>query len=252
MTSVWGSGPSDVWAVGSGTVLHWDGSAWSSLSSGTLQAVNASAVWGSGQNDVWIVGSGVVHWDGAAWSNVSIDLGNYGSAHAVWGSGPSDVWVLGWNAAYHWNGTAFARALDIPGNLSPPTPTLISLYAIWGSGLNDVWVGGSTWNGQAYVDPTGLALHWDGSTWSNFDTGTTSGALASIWGSGPNDVWAVGQKGTILHWNGSAWSGSASGVTRPLLAVWGSGPGDVWAVGGCHDGNVLSENEQGSVLHHGP
>jgi hypothetical protein len=29
LTSVWGSGPSDVWAAGSGgTIIHWDGSGW--------------------------------------------------------------------------------------------------------------------------------------------------------------------------------------------------------------------------------
>ena len=35
--SVWGSGSSDAWAVGDGrTILHWDGSAWTSALSGTL------------------------------------------------------------------------------------------------------------------------------------------------------------------------------------------------------------------------
>ena len=57
--SVWGSGASDVWAVGdSGTILHWDGSAWTSASSGTTFAL--FGVWGSGANDVWAVGDDTI------------------------------------------------------------------------------------------------------------------------------------------------------------------------------------------------
>jgi hypothetical protein len=48
--AIWGSGASDVWAVGGlGTILHWDGSAWTSVSSGTTNGL--SGVWGSGASD---------------------------------------------------------------------------------------------------------------------------------------------------------------------------------------------------------
>ena len=43
---VWGSSGSDVFAVGNGgTILHYDGSAWSAMTSGTTFALNG--VWGS-------------------------------------------------------------------------------------------------------------------------------------------------------------------------------------------------------------
>jgi len=43
--------------VGSGgTLLHWDGSVWTSVSSGTTNILYG--VWGSGESDVWAVGSG--------------------------------------------------------------------------------------------------------------------------------------------------------------------------------------------------
>ena len=36
LRTFWGSGESDIWGVGDvGTILHWDGSAWTSVSSGT-------------------------------------------------------------------------------------------------------------------------------------------------------------------------------------------------------------------------
>jgi hypothetical protein len=66
---VWGSSGSDVYAVGydgssyKGTILHYDGSAWSTMSSGTDNSLYA--VWGSsgadpGPPDVYAVGRG---WD---------------------------------------------------------------------------------------------------------------------------------------------------------------------------------------------
>jgi hypothetical protein len=70
---LWGSGPNDIWAVGSeGAIIHWNGSAWSSSASGTTGQL--FDVWGSGPSDVWVVGrEGILlHWDGSAWSPRSI------------------------------------------------------------------------------------------------------------------------------------------------------------------------------------
>ena len=55
LRGLWVSGASDVWAVGqAGTILHWDGSAWTSVPSGTTNGL--LGVWGSGASDVWAVG----------------------------------------------------------------------------------------------------------------------------------------------------------------------------------------------------
>ena len=52
---VWGSSGSDVFAVGgNGTILHYNGSAWSSMTSGTTN--NLLGVWGSSGSDVFAVG----------------------------------------------------------------------------------------------------------------------------------------------------------------------------------------------------
>ena len=57
--SVWGSASTDVWAVGlGGTILHWDGSAWSPVASGTVNSL--TSVRGSASNDVWAVGDGTI------------------------------------------------------------------------------------------------------------------------------------------------------------------------------------------------
>ena len=88
---LWGSGPSDIWAVGwSGTILHWNGTAWTSVSS---PPAAFSSVWGSGPNDVWAVGNLLVHWNGTAWTTVCGGTTTY--LDATWGSGPNDVWAVG-------------------------------------------------------------------------------------------------------------------------------------------------------------
>jgi len=53
----------DIFAVGDdGTIVHWDGTAWSAQASGTDALLGD--VWGSGPNDVFAVGLGkIVHYD---------------------------------------------------------------------------------------------------------------------------------------------------------------------------------------------
>jgi hypothetical protein len=258
---VWGSGPSDVWAVGgslashTGTILRWNGSAWSTAPSGATPVL--AGVWGSGPSDVWAVGDrgAVVHWDGGAWSAV-VPTGTIQSLGGVWGSGPNDVWTVGHGGTIlHWGGTAWSAV---------PSGTTYWLNSVWGSGPGDVWavgvsdtlsVGvivhwdGSTWSvipsgvpevligvwgsGPADVWAVGAGIaHWDGIAWSAIPADTPGQALLlSVWGTGPSDVWAVGLVGTIIHWDGSAWSARPSGTPRDLYRVWGSGANDVWAVG---------------------
>ncbi|MBS1150896.1 MAG: hypothetical protein H6Q89_2594, partial [Myxococcaceae bacterium] len=88
---VWGSGPSDVWAVGgAGTVLRYDGGAWAVDGS---PGAGLQGVWGGAADDVWTVGLGgtLKHWDGSGWGFEPI-----GSVHlyGVWGSA-NDVIVVG-------------------------------------------------------------------------------------------------------------------------------------------------------------
>ncbi len=63
--SVWGSSGSDVFAVGDyGTILHYDGSTWSSIPSGTTNYL--LGIWGSSGSDVFVVGDHgtILHYDG--------------------------------------------------------------------------------------------------------------------------------------------------------------------------------------------
>ncbi len=254
MHGVWGTGPNDVWAVGyGGTILHWDGTAWSPVPSGTTESL--AAPWGTGPDNVWITGTTgtILHWDGTAWSpSVS---GATENVRGLWGSGPDDVWAVG-NAGtiLHWDGVTWSAF---------PGVTSYTLFRIWGSSANDIWAAGQSpitgagiivhWDGASWSpDPVAVPfpaagvsgtgpddvwvvgapgiLHWDGSRWTALPSPGDRGLLG-VWANTPTDAWAVGSSGAIVHWNGSAWSPVPTATSENLIQVWGSGADDVWAVG---------------------
>jgi hypothetical protein len=213
---VWGSGSNDIWVVGDGgTILHWNGSAWSSARSGTLASL--LAVWGTGP-DVWAVG----HTEGAGklvTNLVDADwlagkIGLVPKLNCVWGSGPSDVWAGGDEGTMiHFTGASFS---------SVATASPESIRGIWGSGPNDVWA----------VGESNTIQHWDGTAWSLVDQGEIYLRFNGIWGSGPSDVWAVGDLGVVYRWDGVRWAAVPFGAGVDLTAVWGSSSSDVWILGG--------------------
>jgi hypothetical protein len=74
---VWGSGPTDVFAVGqAGVILHYDGSEWTQQLAGT--ASDLISLWGTGPNEVVAVGgrsTGIIaRYDGQAWESAKIGM----------------------------------------------------------------------------------------------------------------------------------------------------------------------------------
>ncbi|MBN1342486.1 MAG: hypothetical protein JXQ73_07390 [Phycisphaerae bacterium] len=115
LRDVWGTGPNDVFAVGyGGTILRYNGATWSPMTSGTTRGLYA--VWGSAANDVFAAGESgtVLHYDGTAWS--SMESGTSVQLNGVWGSGPSDVYAVGEDGTIlHYGGEP-----PIPGQLMNP------------------------------------------------------------------------------------------------------------------------------------
>jgi len=193
LAGIWGTSSSDVWAVGGsgggsidGTILHYDGTSWSSaFLSGTTQIFYG--VWGTSASNVWAVGGSgggggdpgaILHYDGANWSKVMSDTTTF---RGVWGNSASDVWVVGdGGTILHYNGTAWSRV---------SSGTTQVLYGVWGTSASDVYALGG--QGSATI------LHYDGTSWSKVLSGTAQ--LAGVWGSSTSDVWAVGVGGTLLH-----------------------------------------------------
>lgn len=86
-----GSGPSDLWSIAHGGVLHWEGMKWALV----RVPLNIAGIWASAPHDVWATSpdSGVLlHWDGAAWSLVPSGVKE--RIQSLWGSAADDVWAI--------------------------------------------------------------------------------------------------------------------------------------------------------------
>jgi hypothetical protein len=265
---VWGSGASDVYAVGTGNITlstnlpllyHNNGSGWSEASpplpSGWSSAY-LQDVWGSSASDVYAVGyasSGsttiplIYHNNGSGWdpSTFSLPSGTSGYLYGVWGSSASDVYAVGYASnesnttplLYHNNGSGWSEASPAP----PGGWSFSYLQDVWGSSASDVYAVGYASSGSS----TPLIYHNTGSGWSDSTFSLpsgTSGYLNGVWGSSASDIYSAGNLNTgsttplLYHNNGSGWSEDspsppAGWISSYLHDVWGSSASDVYAVG---------------------
>jgi hypothetical protein len=68
IVSIRGSAANNVWAVGGGRAIQWDGARWVDRSNGIPTGAELYDVWAFAPNDVWAVGTRVLRWDGTTWS----------------------------------------------------------------------------------------------------------------------------------------------------------------------------------------
>jgi hypothetical protein len=78
--------------VGTGTIVHWNGSTWTAVPgvTGLLVAVHAAAA-----NQAWAVGTRgtILHWDGSAWT--AEPSGTTSTLAGVWGFADGTAWAVG-------------------------------------------------------------------------------------------------------------------------------------------------------------
>jgi len=105
--SVWAANDSDVWAV-AGIVIAWNGANWQPMSSNTSEVL--IDVWGSGPSDIFAVGGGgtIIHFDGVSWERMPTDTDV--QFQAVSGTGPDDVWAVGpYGEIHHYDGIEWTK-----------------------------------------------------------------------------------------------------------------------------------------------
>jgi photosystem II stability/assembly factor-like uncharacterized protein len=110
-----------------------------------------------------------------------------------------------------------------------PLPQGQRLSAIWGTSASDIWA----------VGDGGVALHYDGQTWSWMSSGTKQN-LNGVWTAAPGSTWMVGDAGTVLRFDGSKFVSEPSGVTGNLNSVWGAAANNLFAVG--DGGTIVQRN----------
>jgi hypothetical protein len=228
---------------------HCEPGQWCVVTLPVTTQVSINGVWGSGPNDVWIVGSPdlILHWEGTHLTRstahrADVPLATKQTLFGVWGSGANDVWTFNaGDSLWHTGGADLwsASRTDAP----PPKPSLIT--AMWGRSANDIWAVGPL----SYTTLAPTVWHCDGwhegvVKWvpsrsdvnNNPDFFGFSFSFNAIWGNS-SDVWIVGQNGKTRRtdgWNGEStttWTPIESATSLDLNTVWGSSNGEVWAAG---------------------
>lgn len=269
--SIWGSGPSDVFAVGGPLgngqetlAIHYDGVTWTELHPGGTETY--WWVGGSGATDVWMVGEKgrITHWDGKTFQEHS--SGTTATLWGVWSASETDAWIVGGtpeggtskpnDIVLHWNGSSWS-SITLPSDAVGR-----ALYKVWGTSSDDLYV----------VGEYGTIWHKKGANWSlESNPPLATGTLFTVAGTSSTDVYAVGNF-DVLRSNGTSWekltpdlTGTVNGVATAALgevaivgsgglkqrfvdgqwiddfvmephadlhAVWADGEGAYWAAGG--------------------
>jgi len=276
------TGISDTWTAISGTssnnvyvcselgaLVHYDGSAWSTLLTGDVDE-SLRDLWPSGSGVMTVAGgfTRVLEYTGdaretayqapvptrvlksvcqlangdaflsgphAVWRIRGDDVTQYSfpsvTLWTLWGSGPDDVFVVGDKGSiFHFDGTAWTRQQS---NTTAP------LLWVDGTSSQDVLVVGYE------------MVHYDGNAWTPV-TMPENHWFYDLWGHGYSQYMLVGYQGLAWIYTGAQWIELDTGTQQDLLGVWGSSWEDVFAVGSAgtvlhYDGDGWTPMESGTV-----
>lgn len=138
---VWASDINNVFAVGGqGTILRYDGAAWSVMDSNTTTTLRDVRCFGP--NDVFAVGKGgtILHYDGSGWLPMASPTTS--GLEALWGRTPSDLYAVG-------DDGILLRSIGQSWSLVP-SPTQTRLNGLCGTDQGDLFA----------VGDWGLILHY--------------------------------------------------------------------------------------------
>ena len=255
--SISGSGPNDVWAVGSHrTILHYDGQAWEKgeLEADAGRTYTLRSVWAGSASDVWVAdGIYVRHangWNGAANTEWSAWMGASGDTNGIptaisgvpgrvfIGRQTTTAFVAPIVAANGWGDTGPEAREELTAVLYGSGTAPIGVWALATTRPDEAWATrlGSERVGRIFLEaPDGGDPDAPG-TWKIEEHDTrTSKYLYGVWG---NDaaVWLVGEGGTARRMKrenvaSRVFEVIPTPVTTILRSVYGVATNDVWAVG---------------------
>jgi hypothetical protein len=215
--------------MGNGTpsaVVHYDGSAWSSLSPG-----GTDTFWwahGTSGTSVWAVGENgrITFWDGTKFTEQP--SGTTATLYGVWAAAPNDVWAVGGtpeggmakpnDVLLHFDGTSWSPS-PLPQTLGR------TFFKIWGvphAGSYTLYV----------VGEFGTIWHRVGETWSleADQPPLATGNLTTVSGCSDTEVYAVGGNDVLVS-NGTTWTRETVNLESGVNGVACASPGKVLVVG---------------------
>jgi hypothetical protein len=174
-------------------------------------------------------------WNGYTWELIQIQFlyfcdqsGTFSfPAQAVWAFSENDIWIASGSQIVRWNGQNQTSPVCIP----------VSVNKLWGENSSSMYA----------VGYGGGIAHYNGSTWTKLESGTTLG-LSGIFGLDDNTIYACGldynlSKGIVLRRQGQSWGTVVEGdiidssqLFKPKLygiteGLWIDEKGTVYTVG---------------------
>jgi hypothetical protein len=150
---------------------------------------------------------------------------------------PRKLKIFGWASVSICVTASLVAGAEPPAPQATITSLASSLAAVSAGSATDAWAVGQTRSTKT------LALHWNGTSWSQAPTpapGAFGSLLSGVTEISPTNVWAVGSSNTIsgsetlvLHWNGARWvrvPAPSPGISG-LSGVSAVSANDIWAVG---------------------
>jgi photosystem II stability/assembly factor-like uncharacterized protein len=211
----------NVWVAG-WRIFHWDGSAWSQVTTPNNYSRAISMVPGSNGTDGWAVGynGSILRWNGSEWQTFNTPTVDY--LYDLTMISSSDGWIVGNNGTFlHWDGSIWTI---VPVNSASP---ISSVWEIDAASANDIWAIG-------FDNGCNSIWHWNGNTWWLYDgncDGVNYMGITVTPGTNGLDAWVVGESAYLLHWNNSSWIPVNEPYTKRLHAVEMLSPADGW-IGG--------------------
>jgi len=272
LNSVFMTGPTDGWAVGSGGVVYrYTGGAWS-LYTSVAQTLNS--VFFVNQNEGWAVGSGgvIYHYLSGTWTGPISPAPTNQNLNSVFMISAGEGWAVGAaGTILHYSGGVWTLLQNLSGTNQDlnslsfsgsggwavgNSGTLISLTgqtpqglpsaiftSVYVSGSGDGWVVGCSTGGCGSGAGEPVLVHWNGNSFTRGTSSAITSDLFSVFMLSVSEGWAVGGIGTtpvILHFTGGSWvQVSVPPTVGVLRSVFMVDSGNGWAVG-----------DHGTVLHY--
>lgn len=189
IVAAYASSPRNVWAVGDGYALRWNGTRWTEAK--TWSTGQATSVVALGHRDDWLFGSsgfsgepgiGAWHYAGHSWTRVTGIAAAIYRASAV---SASDIWAITFSAG----GGSVLRYDGSDWDLVPAGAALANtqLGDILAESASSVWVSGLS--PASGTDESVVLAHWDGQGWTRFTAPWPAQQAERIAPDGAGGIW---------------------------------------------------------------
>lgn len=248
-----GTAGNELLGVGTGTLMGYDGSRWTTLASGHWGSYGLPpilGIWAHSPDEVYLAGNAVtigsdgrehpllLEYDGR--EVLGFDLWPRPAIREHWlggiaGREDGTLIAVGWRRD-HYAPERWIHAVRFDGTSwhFMDTEDKGVLYDVWPSPSGTWFAVGEIPSSGGQGPGPGLIVRSDGESWEQDATPPT--LLHAVWGAGSTAVFAVGADGVAMHYDGSEWMQvptPAQGEAPPMpeADLWGASPDDVYAVG---------------------